>query len=130
MKDSDKEYWQQLNNAYIQSASQFDKQILFFSSGAFGLSFAFIKDIVVLSISTHKGLLITSWSFFGTVILLSIISHYTSLRAINKRIENLNSKDDKQTKRLNSVTQNLNILMILLLAAGLILLTVFIGINI
>lgn len=130
MQEEDKEYWQQLNKAYIESSSQFDKQVLFFASGALGLSFAFIKDIVKLSEAVYKSILITSWSFFGVVILLSIISHYTSLKAINTKIHNINSKEDKVSKRLNTYTKWFNILMIFFLALGLTLLTVFIAINI
>lgn len=130
MQEEDKEYWQQLNKAYIESSSQFDKQVLFLASGALGLSFAFIKDIVKLAEATNKWLLISSWSLFGAVILLSIISHYTSLKAINKRIHNLNAREDKGSKKLNSYTKWFNILMIVFLAFGLISLTVFVAINI
>lgn len=130
MQEEDKEYWQQLNKAYIESSSQFDKQVLFLASGALGLSFAFIKDIVKLAEATNKWLLISSWSLFGAVILLSIISHYTSLKAINKRIHNLNARQDKGSKKLNSFTKGFNILMIVFLAFGLISLTVFVAINI
>lgn len=130
MQEEDKEYWQQLNKAYIESSSQFDKQVLFLASGALGLSFAFIKDIVKLAEATNKWLLISSWSLFGAVILLSIISHYTSLKAINKKIHNLNVKEDKGSKKLNSFTKWFNILMIVFLALGLSFLTVFVAINI
>jgi hypothetical protein len=130
MQEEDKEYWQQLNKAYIESSSQFDKQVLFLASGALGLSFAFIKDIVKLAEATNKWLLISSWSLFGAVILLSIISHYTSLKAINRKIHNLNAKEDKGSKKLNSFTKWFNILMIVFLALGLSFLTVFVAINI
>ncbi len=130
MQEEDKEYWQQLNKAYIESSSQFDKQVLFFASGALALSFAFIKDIVKLSVATNKWLLISSWAFFGAVIFFSIISHYTSLKAINKKIHNLNASEDKGSKKLNCLTKWFNILMIVFLAMGLLLLTVFVAINI
>jgi len=130
MNEEDKEYWQQLNKAYIESSSQFDKQLLFFASGALGLSFAFIKDIVKLDAATHKCILIASWALFGVVIILSIISHYTSLKAINTKIQNINSKEDKVSKRLNTYTKWFNILNIVFLSFGLLLLTVFIAINI
>lgn len=130
MQEEDKEYWQQLNKAYIESSSQFDKQVLFLASGALGISFAFIKDIVKLDVATHKWILIFSWSLFGAVILLSIISHYTSLKAINKKIHYLNAEEDKLSKKLNSYTKWFNILMIVFIALGLILLTLFIAINI
>ena len=130
MKEEDKEYWQQLNKAFLESSAQFDKQVLYFASGAFGLSFAFIKDIVKLNMAINKWMLISAWSSFGLVIILSIISHYTSLKAINHKIQNLNSKEDEVANKINNFTKWFNILMILFLAAGLVLLTIFIAINI
>ena len=123
-------YLDQLNDAYIESSSQFDKQLLYLASGALGLSFAFIKDIVTLNLAKHKWLLVTSWSLFGIVILLSVISHYTSLKAIKSKIENLHQKRDGQSKRIDSYTKLLNILMLILLSSALAMLTSFIGINI
>jgi hypothetical protein len=130
MQEEDKEYWQQLNKAYIESSSQFDKQVLFFASGALGLSFAFIKDIVKLNVSAHKWLLISSWSLLAAVILLSILSHYTSLKAINRKIHNLNVNDDKSSMKLDGYTKWFNIIMMVFLGLGLIFLTVFVAINI
>lgn len=92
MAEEKNTYLEQLNKAYIESSSQFDKQILFIASGALGVSLAFIKDIVKLDIATNKNLLLLSWIFFGAVILICILSHYTSLKAINFKIENLYQK--------------------------------------
>jgi hypothetical protein len=123
-------YLEQLNKIYIESSSQFDKQILCIASGALGISLAFIKDIVKLDIATDKNLLLLSWISFGAVILICILSHYTSLKAINCRIENLYQKKDKTSKRFDFFTKLFNVLMILFLATGIILLFGFIGINI
>jgi hypothetical protein len=130
MKEEDKEYWQQLHKAFLESSTQFDKQVLYFASGAFGLSFAFIKDIVILNVAINKWMLISAWSSFALVIILSIISHYTSVKAINHRIRTLDSKDDKVATRLNNYTKWLNIMMIVFLGLGLVLLTIFIALNI
>lgn len=130
MAEEKNTYLEQLNKAYIESSSQFDKQILFIASGALGISLAFIKDIVKLDIATNKNLLLLSWIFFGAVILICILSHYTSLKAINFKIENLYQKKDKTSKLFDFFTKLFNILMIVFLATGLILLFVFIGINI
>lgn len=130
MAEEKNTYLEQLNKAYIESSSQFDKQILFIASGALGISLAFIKDIVKLDIATNKNLLLLSWIFFGAVILICILSHYTSLKAINFKIENLYQKKDKTSKIFDFFTKLFNIFMIVFLASGLILLFVFIGINI
>lgn len=130
MKEEDKEYLDLLNKVYFESSTQFDKQLLFVASGALGLSLAFIKDIVVLSKATNKELLLLSWISFGLVILINVISHYTSLKAINYKIENIYKKKDRFSQSFNSVTKYFNIMMIVFLASGLVLLIVFIGINI
>lgn len=130
MAEDKNTYLEQLNKAYIESSSQFDKQVLFIASGALGISLAFIKDIVKLDVATNKPLLLLSWISFGAVILICILSHYTSLKAINFKIENIHQKTDITSKRFDFFTKLFNILMILLLAAGLVLLNVFIGINI
>ena len=127
--EENKEYLDLLNKFYLESSSQFDKQLLFVASGALGLSLAFIKDIVVLSKATNKALLLLSWISFGLVILINVISHYTSLKAINYKIENINKRNDKLSKKFNSVTKYFNVMMIVFLALGLALLNIFIGIN-
>lgn len=129
MKEDKKPYLERLNKVYIESSSQFDKQVLFIASGALGISFAFIKDIVKLDVATQKPLLLLAWASFGAVILICILSHYTSLKAINFKIENIYQKTDKTSKWYDFFTKLFNILMIVLLAAGLVFLIVFIGIN-
>ncbi|WP_157208909.1 hypothetical protein [Mariniflexile maritimum] len=130
MKEEDKEYLELLNKAYFESASQFDKQLLFVASGALGISLAFIKDIIQLNIASNKALLLLSWISFGVVILINVISHYTSLKAINYKIENIDHNSDKHSKKYNLVTKWFNVLMIVFLTSGLILLNLFICINI
>jgi hypothetical protein len=130
MSTIDKEYLEQLNKAYLVSSSQFDKQILVIASGALGISFAFIKDIVKISVAECNWLIITSWSLFSLLILMSIISHYTSMKAINIRIRNLENNNDKVSEIFNKLTKILNVLMLVFLFLGLGFLIVFIGINI
>lgn len=129
-EEDNKAYLEQLNKAYFESSSQFDKQVLFVASGALGISLAFVKEIVKLDTSVHKYILLLSWIFFGIVILISIISHYTSLKSINSKIENINIIGDKESKKFDNYTKLFNILMIVFLALGLIFLNIFIGINI
>lgn len=130
MKEEDKEYLDLLNKAYFESSSQFDKQLLFVASGALGISLAFIKDIVKLSNASNKELLILSWFSFGLVILINVISHYTSLKAINNRLKNFHKPNDKTSARYDSFTKYFNAFMIAFLALGLLLLNIFIAINI
>jgi len=60
MIEDDKPYYEQLSKAYFESSVQFDKQILFIASGALGISFTFINDIVDLNCANWKALLFIS----------------------------------------------------------------------
>ncbi len=130
MKEEDKTYYEVLSKAYHESSVQFDKQILFISSGVFGLSFTFIKDIVKLDKAEYQWILMLSWILFIAVILMSLVSHYTSKQAINKQMESLENGDDNQANSINKITVILNIAMIIAIVLGLITLISFVFINI
>lgn len=130
MEESDKTYYEQLSKVFFESSIQFDKQILFISSGALGLSFTFIQDIVDLETADNKWLLITAWILFIAVIFLSLISHYISIQAINKRIENIEKVNDSNSEALNKIVKFLNRIMILFIMLGLITLISFVFDNI
>jgi len=130
MTDDDQNYYDKLFEAYMSSSAQFNKDLLFFSSGALGISFAFIKDIVKLDTATYKILLLISWILFGIVVLLCVISHYTSLKALNNKMKNLNVSGDKESKKLDNRTKYLNKTIIWLLGFGLLFLIGFTALNI
>ena len=119
-----------LYDAYFESAKQFDKQILYIASGALGISFSFIKDIVDLKKSICNYILIASWIDLSLVVLLSLLSHYFSKQALNKKIELFYQDNQSEANNLNGVVKFLNISMIMLLVLGVILLVTFVGINI
>ena len=65
------------------SSDEFDKNLLTFSSGALGLSLAFIKDIVPLDHATHLSYLHISWVCFVCCIIATIFSYPLSIAALN-----------------------------------------------
>lgn len=83
------------------SNEQFDKNILFISSGGLGISFAFIKDVIPdLNLASCKGLLLCSWYFFGFVILTSLVAQFVSARAASIANESQNLDDDSYNRKL------------------------------
>ncbi len=62
----------------------FDKYMLTFSSGALGLSLAFIKDVVPIGKAVWIPSLISSWVAFVLCILVTLISFRISIRALEK----------------------------------------------
>lgn len=130
MKKEDQEYWNILSEAYKESSIQFDKNILFISSGALGLSISFISDVVKLSEASYKWILGTSWTVLTIVILFSLMSHYFSMKAINYKMENLHIEKDKKSEEFNKYVSLLNLLMLIGLPIGIIGLVIFIILNI
>lgn len=64
----------------------FDKNLLTFSSGALGLSLAFIEDIVPLSMAHWVACLFISWIAFTLCIIVTMASFQMSIRALRESI--------------------------------------------
>ena len=71
------------------SSDSFDNNLLTFSSGALGLSLAFIKDIVPLSQAYWIGWLFFSWGAFSVCILSTIASFQFGIQAQKKHLDYL-----------------------------------------
>lgn len=76
-KDHVSQAWENQN----ASSDELDKNLLTLSSGALGLSVAFIKDVVHLNEATHLALLIISWVCFSVCIAATLISFWFGIRA-------------------------------------------------
>lgn len=126
----DKEYYNQLFELYKESGAQFDKQVLYISSGALGITITFISDIVSLDCAVYKYLLTIAWSILSLIILMGLLSHYLSKKALNFRMENLYDSYDEKSKRNNSWVEKLNVFMLIGLPLGIILIVIFISLNI
>jgi hypothetical protein len=126
---------QYVNQLYITldySNAQFDKNVLFIASGALGISFAFIENIVPdLGKAICKDTLTCSWYFFASVIFLSLLSHFISSLSIKWVIIHLGKKNEKKGRKIwNNVIRSLNVLMMIGLFLGIIFLINFIQLNI
>jgi hypothetical protein len=71
------------------SSDEFDKNLLTFSSGALGLSLAFIKDIVPLKNASNMWLLYCSWFALVLCIMATIFSYPLSMKALDKHLIHL-----------------------------------------
>lgn len=116
------------------SNEQFDKNTLFIASGALGVSFAFIKDIIPnFEGATHKGALLGSWYIFAGVIFISLISHFILTRACDWAFKNENLESDLYNCKIrfwNIPIRILNITSIISILVGSMLLIYFIHQNI
>ena len=124
----------------IKSGTEnFDKYMLTFSSGALGLSLAFVKDVVPLGKSVWVPWLISSWVVFVICILVTLLSFRISIRALEKTIPYLKeyyleSKADAFDKHLQSFWSKAvdwcTVLQITFFILGLIFTMMFVGANI
>ncbi len=69
------------------STDSFDNNLLTFSSGALGLSIAFIKDIVPLEHAEWLKTLYFSWFMFGCCIIVTVASFQIAARAAMAHIK-------------------------------------------
>lgn len=71
------------------SAKTFEQNLLVISSGALGVSLAFVKDIVPLKQAVWLGLLYSSWICFAACIILTVFSARLSMSAQRVHVEYL-----------------------------------------
>ncbi|MDR1202270.1 MAG: hypothetical protein LBL58_11695 [Tannerellaceae bacterium] len=86
MKSIDEHNWKlyEAGNRIIENLNQrqgeeddkTDKWMMTLASGSFGLSFAFINQIVPIKDASYTAFLIVAWSCFLTVLILEIIAFY------------------------------------------------------
>lgn len=116
------------------SIEQFDKSVVFIASGALGVSFAFIKDIIPgLQMAMDTWLLIFSWYLFAGVVFISLICHYRSMVGHKWAVDNSHLEDkpfNDMVNAKNRIIRILNLSMIIGLFLGSVLLITFIKINI
>jgi hypothetical protein len=84
-----------LSGGKQEQSKAYDQTILTFSAGAVALSFTFLEKVV--KNPNAKGLLYTSWIFFGAAIVLTIYSHLASQKAFEGEIEDLDTRYRKLT---------------------------------
>ena len=117
----------------------FEKNLIYISTGAIGISFAFIEKIVDLQIATDKCMLIWSWIFFGLTLFISLMSHYVSgflAGKVSDQLGEMKGSDEeysviqKQIKRNNYCIDSMNYISIIFILVGLLLLIWFVSKNI
>jgi quinol-cytochrome oxidoreductase complex cytochrome b subunit len=138
INELDKKHLEEKYSALRYSSEQFDKNVLYIASGALGISFAFIEKIVELKYAVCKGYLFASWYLFATVIFVSMVSHFVSIRVISWSIRNHVYQDEseevlktyttKQQKQSRWI-KSLNLFMMVGLVCGIISFIMFINYN-
>ncbi|MEP1779325.1 MAG: hypothetical protein ABJH72_17450 [Reichenbachiella sp.] len=108
------------------AAEQFDKLVVYISSGALVLTIGFVKDIIDITSKTNTVLLKLSWISFTLALLTILLSQITSVKAMDYQLDYKESK----AKRWDKATDWLNWMSVGLLISGIILFIVFIWTNV
>jgi hypothetical protein len=112
---------------------QFGKTILTLTSGAFAVSFIFLKDVIKPADTTNKGCLIAAWVLWSAAMLCTLLSFYTSHLAARHAQKlfrrGLRGQDLVEACPMEKVTRSLNPLAGVWFMVGLILMVVFVATN-
>ena len=104
---------------------EFDKLIVYLSSGGLVLTVGFVKDLVDLNTAVWKPLLILSWTGFVASLFLILASHKSAIKSMTLELDNKKEQSDDQ----DETTSNLNFWSFTSLTIAVILFIVFITIN-
>ena len=120
----------------LSNSENADRAILSVSTAALGFSLAFLKDIIRLNEAEYGFLLYLSWAFFVFSVVLTLISFFTSQKAIDEHLDIANKYyidgDDGALEirpKCATITEALNKTGAILLVLGLLCTCVFVGVN-
>ncbi|MFN8402458.1 MAG: hypothetical protein U0V48_02735 [Anaerolineales bacterium] len=129
--DDLKEYRNQLIAAEQKAQDDFDKTILSLSSGALGVSFIFLNDIIG-DVPTCTSLLMTAWVSWALSSTSVLISFYVSHKALRHAINQVDSKkirEEHPGSWYDRFTEFLNWFSLALFVIGLFSMIWFIKLN-
>jgi hypothetical protein len=110
------EYLSKLYEIRKYAGEQYDKLIVYLSSGALVLTVGFVEKVVDLSKIKNLFLLYFSWTCFSISLIIILISHRTSLLSIDFEIK----ENNKTSDCWNIITEVLNWLSMIALVIGII----------
>jgi cytochrome b subunit of formate dehydrogenase len=126
------EHRQSLQQTLHDQARSLDKGILTLSSGALGLSIAFIDKIAPHPVCWTKGVLAASWVLFAFAVLSTLFSFLTSQASHRRLIEewdftwsNQKEPEGHAKDYADVLTRCLNVASVLLFFAGVFALVIF-----
>jgi uncharacterized protein YacL len=129
-----------IENKYDQ-CKQFDQNMFLVSSAIFGISFAFMSNVINKPLPYTKWIIASSWTLILINIVLSLTAYLISYKAykeyiniIDIKIRNIdnveNQRDEEPKNRAARIAEVLNNINLILFTLGLLSLVVYLCINI
>lgn len=121
-------------NAITESESDFEKNLVYLSAGALTLSMGFIEKVIPFEKAFFKWLIIVSWIFLASTLLLNLASHLISAGNSSKTREEMDNGMDYKLlmKHLNCRNKSIRIInwiSYILFALGIIFILLFSTLN-
>ena len=132
LTQQDEDYLKSLMDSEFQAIDEFDKKIFALAGGAFGVSFAFLKDIVTPGSVIHKNLLIAAWACWCITLTFNLTSFYFSHLAMRgaQRKYRAGERDERKLRGFSgNAVMWLNPFTGGLFIAGLICMSIFVTSN-
>jgi hypothetical protein len=128
-KDRDK-----IQDSINESQSDFEKNLVYLSAGALTLSLGFIEKIVSFDKSNNKWIVVISWGFLASSLLLNLASHLISVGNSTKAREEMDSgmEYNKLIERIscrNKIMRIINWTSYFLFVIGVVSVVIFCSIN-
>lgn len=118
--------WKRIIHDYRkEAATNFNRQLVYLSSGGLILSLGFAKDIVDLKTASDTYLLVSSWLLFVVSLLFNLFSHKSTMKAMDFELDDKEKESDQQDKKTSAI-DNISIWS---LVAAIVIFIVFIGLN-
>jgi len=105
MTEEDNAYLKALADSEFQAIDEYDNKIFALAGGAFGVSFAFLKDIVTPGNVTHKNFLIMAWACWCITLAFNLTSFYFSHLAM-RGAQRKYRAGERDEKKLSGFTGN------------------------
>jgi hypothetical protein len=122
-------YGETLLQSMQESQDQYDKSIISLSSGALGISFAFIDKLIDMGHAHGKLLLLAAWIFWAAAICSTLVSFYFSQRAMELAYNKWQAKEYGFKNPWDWLTRLLNVISGFAFLLGVVALICFVYMN-
>jgi len=87
--------WEDERKIQLEAEARFNKNIFLLAAGSFGVSFAFINQIVPIENAKHHLILVVAWFLMGVTLLLNIIDSRVTFKIQDKLLDNIDANIDR-----------------------------------
>lgn len=126
----DQDYRRLLQELEIKAQEEYDKTVILLSTGALGLSFTFLKDIVNLKDAHSMDLMMAAWICWAISAASVLCSFYSSKKALGKAIDDLDKGVENDSNPFDKLTGLFNLWSGSFFISGLFFMIAFVKTNI